>query len=202
MVRTLDDALKLVREQGALSLTTNGRLPSLVESVTGERLKASWWSHPRGALIYELASALDDHPEALSVRLVRGKVTFLHARLWPSLLRVVQDEGWRTERLNRCTAEARTLLEQVGEAGALRFDALTAGLGPTSKKRLSRDREALEAALLLLSHQIHTEKGRHATVLTSWERWRTDRGVKPSRASLQRAMAELTAACAGEPIGV
>ncbi len=202
MVRKLDDALNLVRGQGALSLTTNGRLPSLVEGVTGERLEGSWWSHACGPLIYELASGLDAHAEVLPLKLVRGKVTFVHQRLWPSLLRVVLDEGWRTERLSRCTAEARELLGQVEDAGELRFDTLTAGLGPASKRRLSRDRDVLEAALLLLSRQIHTEKGRHATVLTSWERWRSDRGVKPSRASLRRALEALTEACAGEQIGM
>ena len=67
-------------------MTPSGDLPSFVVAVAGGPVKGSWWGHPKGALIYDLANALHDSTEVRSVRLIDGKNTFVHRSLWPALL--------------------------------------------------------------------------------------------------------------------
>ncbi|MFN7134882.1 MAG: hypothetical protein ACK4N5_22570 [Myxococcales bacterium] len=201
MISTLDDALGWLERGGALSLTPNGALPSLVEQVAGEPVKGSWWKHPRGGDIFQLASALDDHPDVLAVKLVRGKVVFLHRALWPALLRVVSDPLWREPRVSRLTLPAAKLLKSVEKCGRVRMDELAEELDAPTRKRLTRDREALEKALLVHSGQLHTASGKHATVLTRWTTVAEERGVAPATTDYADALAKLEAACRGEPIG-
>ncbi|RYA90567.1 hypothetical protein, partial [Enterobacter cloacae complex sp. 742-ADZ3-9B] len=46
--------------------------------VAGTPVRGSWWSHPAGRAIYAVTQMLERHPDALSVRLVGGKVTWAH----------------------------------------------------------------------------------------------------------------------------
>jgi hypothetical protein len=82
------DALRFVREQGVVLLSARGPVPSFAERVTGEPIRGSWWGHPRSHEIYRLAEAVEDSGEVLTCRLIDGKVTWVHRRLWPALLRL------------------------------------------------------------------------------------------------------------------
>ena len=95
MIRSLDDALALLEQQRLLPMTSVPPLKCLVDEIAGERVKGSWWSHKAGKAIFNIASELDDHRDVVSVKLLAGKVTFVHRALWPSLLRVVTDPAWR-----------------------------------------------------------------------------------------------------------
>jgi hypothetical protein len=75
-------------EQGMLLQSARGPLPNVAELVAGEPIKGSWWGHPRGHEIFEVLGELDDSPDVVRLRLVNGKVTFVHRRLWPALVRV------------------------------------------------------------------------------------------------------------------
>jgi len=149
------------------TLTATRGVPSLVEAIVGAPVKGSWWGHARGADIYNAAVALDASGEVLATKLVEGKVTFVHAALWPALYRVVTDPDAR--RLPKLDAVARQLLELVSTAsGPVRLDELVEVF---ERKTLSRAAKALEAGLWVHSAQVHTEKGRHETVLQTWDRW-------------------------------
>ena len=56
--------------------------------MAGERIRGSWWGHPRGREIYRLSEAVTDSGEVLLCTLVDGKVTYVHRRLWPALVRL------------------------------------------------------------------------------------------------------------------
>ena len=185
------DALALLRRDKVVTLTPTGRVRSIVEEVVGEAVKGSWWGHPKGKAIYACAQAVSGSGEAVAVKLIAGKVTFVHRDLWPALYRVATDAGRRAALAPGLSPEARDLLARVEEAGELRLDRLKPAPAP-------RAREALEKALLCLAEDLHTEKGSHTKVLTTWERW-ADAGVRRAAEALalERARAVLAAACGG-----
>ena len=75
-------------EHGMLPQSARGPLPNIAELVAGGPIKGSWWGHPKGHVIFAELQSLDDSPDVVRMRLVNGKVTFVHRRLWPALVRV------------------------------------------------------------------------------------------------------------------
>jgi hypothetical protein len=75
-------------EHGMMLESARGPLPSVAELVAGEPIRGSWWGHPAGHAIFDTLNALADSPDVLRTRLVGGKVTLVHRRLWPALVRV------------------------------------------------------------------------------------------------------------------
>src|SRR5262249_61631304 len=102
-VSDLASALALARDQRVVPFTDvdpsrGGLLVSFVGAVTGEPVRGSWWGHRLGRLIFNLGGELEGSGEVLAAKLVAGKITFVHRSLWPALLRVVEDAGWRKAR--------------------------------------------------------------------------------------------------------
>ena len=83
-----EDALEFVRREGIVLQSAHGRAASLAERVAGERIRGSWWGHPKGHEIFAAAEHVIDSGEVLVCRLVDGKVTYVHRRLWPALVRL------------------------------------------------------------------------------------------------------------------
>ena len=75
-------------ERGMLLASARGPIPNIAEMIAGEPIKGSWWGHPAGNRIYNELNALDDSPDVVRMRLVKGKVTLVHRRVWPALARV------------------------------------------------------------------------------------------------------------------
>jgi hypothetical protein len=174
-VRTLSSALVLIEREGALTLS-----PGLVEAVAGEPVKGTWWAHPQGKLIFQLGEQLEDHEDVLVTKWIAGKVTFVHRRMWPALVRIVTDEAWRAPRKKALSAAGRALFTKVEKAGTLRLD------------KPDKAKKELEASLLVRSASMHTEKGKHATVLGAWSAWATPQLVKRAAAlSLEEALSLL-----------
>jgi hypothetical protein len=80
-------ALAFVRRHGVVLVSASGAAPSLAAWVAGEPIRGSWWAHARGHEIYAVASALRESPDVLVCRLLEGKLTMVHRRLWPALAR-------------------------------------------------------------------------------------------------------------------
>src|SRR5262249_56520952 len=94
------------------------RRPSLTAMVAGEPIRGSWWGHPAGRRIFQIASALEDRGEALFVPLLSAKVTLVHRRLWPALASLGEErEPWQMDGLARKAGE---LLEQVDRGSRVR----------------------------------------------------------------------------------
>ena len=79
------EALDFVREHGVVLVSAKGKAPRLTEAITGEPIKGSWWGHPQGRLIFALLGAVTASDDILACRLIDGKVTLVHRRLWPAL---------------------------------------------------------------------------------------------------------------------
>jgi hypothetical protein len=75
-------------EHGMLLESARGPLPNVAEMIAGEAIRGSWWAHPRSHAIFAELNALADSPDVVRTRLVNGKVTLVHRRVWPALVRV------------------------------------------------------------------------------------------------------------------
>ena len=84
---TAAEAMAFVREKGVVLVSGKGAVPRLTEVIVGEPIKGSWWAHPKSHQIFAILQAVTDSKEILVCRLVDGKVTLVHRRLWPALVR-------------------------------------------------------------------------------------------------------------------
>lgn len=84
---TAAEALAFVRTHGIVLESGSGPVPSLANTVAGGPIRGSWWAHARSHEIFALTRAIRDCPEVLVCRLMAGKVTYVHRRLWPALVR-------------------------------------------------------------------------------------------------------------------
>ena len=63
-------------------------MPSLAEAVAGGPIRGSWWGHPKAHEIFQVAEAVCESPDVLVCKLIDGKITYVHRRLWPALVRL------------------------------------------------------------------------------------------------------------------
>lgn len=157
-----DYVKKRLAELGLL-LLQDQKLPSVVGLMTGESMSRSWWDHPRGQQIFDCLESLEG--EAIRTKLIGGKVTFVHRRLWPALYAVGNaGEPWQTKGLSPA---ARSLLKKLPIRAS----------GAAVKE--------LEKRLLVRAQEVHTESGRHEIELTKWPK--TSVGVDEGKKQLEEA---------------
>ena len=82
------DVLAELCEHGMLLASAKGPIPNVAELVVGEPIRGSWWAHPRSHEIFAVLNELADSPEVARLRLIHGKITFVHRRIWPALVRL------------------------------------------------------------------------------------------------------------------
>jgi hypothetical protein len=82
------NALRFVEEHGIVLAAGRGPVPSLAQEIAGAPIRGSWWGHPRSHDIFRALGEVHDSPAVLTCRLVQGKRTFVHKRLWPALARL------------------------------------------------------------------------------------------------------------------
>jgi hypothetical protein len=80
-------AIAFVRKHGVVLEAAAGPVPSFAEAVVGAPVRGNWWAHPRSHEIFELTRAVRDCEDVLVCRLVAGKISYVHRRLWPALVR-------------------------------------------------------------------------------------------------------------------
>ena len=85
---TAREALAFIRKHGVVLESARGPVPSLAQVIAGEPVRGSWWSHPKSHEIFAVTRAVRDSDDVLVCRLIDGKITFVHRRLWPALVRV------------------------------------------------------------------------------------------------------------------
>ncbi len=83
-------AAAFVRKHGVVLESAAGPVPSLAVAIAGGPISGSWWSHPRSHEIFELTQTIRGREDVLVCRVVNGKVTLVHRRLWPALVRAVK----------------------------------------------------------------------------------------------------------------
>lgn len=164
-----------------LLLLQDKSLPNAVTVITGEHPHGSWWAHPRGHEIFRLVEEASEHPDIIATKLVGGKVTFVHRSLWPAVLAIGSArEAWQ---LRGLSSEAKKLLRTLDKSGQMQ------AAGKAAKE--------LETRLLARGDQVHSESGRHQTLLETWPRWAsrvkltTRLAPAEGREEIERALADL-----------
>jgi hypothetical protein len=87
------DALRFVAENGVVLAAAKGPVPNIAEAIAGEPMRGSWWGHRKGSEIFRALATIDDSPDVLCFRLIAGKITFVHRRLWPALVCLADELG-------------------------------------------------------------------------------------------------------------
>ena len=99
-------ALAFVAEQGiVLQSAQHALFPSLAEFVAGEKIRGSWWGHEKGREIFRALVAVYDSPDVVATKLVDGKLTLVHRRLWPALATLAYEGRIERARLDKVTQE-------------------------------------------------------------------------------------------------
>lgn len=84
---TSRQALAFIRKHGVVLESAQGPVPSLAEVIAEGPVRGRWWSHAKGHEIFAVTRAVRASDDVLVCRLLKGKVTFVHRRLWPALVR-------------------------------------------------------------------------------------------------------------------
>jgi hypothetical protein len=150
----LEDLVDRLQESDLL-LSTDPKFPSVSGLVIGDVGGRSWWAHPAAKQMFDLSCGLQDHPDVLLVKLISGKVTFVHRPLWPAIVAIgTAREKWQMEGLSK---EAKALLKKSDSQ---------------SEVEASGDAvRELETRLLVVATSVHTEHGSHAKEVRSWTAW-------------------------------
>jgi hypothetical protein len=142
MARATPSLSKLLQARGVLTER------ALIEAFVGAPVRGSWWGHPEGKAIFRALATLGEDKDVFICKLLEGKQTYVHRRLWPALLRLQAEASlWPP-----LTARARRLLARVEEKGSVQ------ATGPV--------RLELERALRVVAQSRHTASGAHAVVLS------------------------------------
>ena len=94
---TTEEAISFIDAQGVVLESGKGPIPNLADTVAGKSIKGSYWGHPKGNEIFLLTRAIRSSKEILVCRLVEGKVTYVHRRIWGAIVRL--QENFDRERL-------------------------------------------------------------------------------------------------------
>ena len=171
--RTAADPFARLAEWGLL-LLQDADLPSVASLVAGETVRGSWWGHPKGREIFRAQQRLADHPDIAAFKLLSGKVTFVHRRLWPGVMAVgMARERWQLERLPKDAAALLERLDAKGEAAA--------------SGKAARE---LERRLLAVGREVHSETGAHRIELQTWPAFGEARNAPLPGMSARAARAE------------
>ncbi len=162
---SVEDVLDYLARLGVL-LETDRVFPSITGILVREPIKGSWWAHPRANEIYLLSQRLIQHPDTIFLKLLSGKTTFVHRRLWPELIAIgTAQESWQLAAL---PTSAKSMLQKVEERGSLRMDELK--VARTAREK-GVDARALESRLLVFGDEVHTASGAHTKRIETWEHW-------------------------------
>ena len=115
-VLTPAEALRFIERHGVVCESARrGAIPALADAIAGEPIRGNWWSHARSREIFAITRAVRETPQVLVCRIVDGKISYIHERLWPALVRLVAN--FPRERLTRLrevhTESGKHVLEET-----------------------------------------------------------------------------------------
>jgi hypothetical protein len=130
---TTEELLAVLEDHGLLLESARGPVPSVAELVVGAPITGSWWAHPDSHAIFDAINTVADHRYVVRTRLLKGKVTLVHRRLWPVL--VVLADRFPPERLaalhERHTDGGRHVVDEEPFPDWVPEDAVAAAAGLT-----------------------------------------------------------------------
>jgi hypothetical protein len=158
---TPTQAIRFIRDHGIVLESAHGSVPNLAEIITGRRIRGSWWAHPKRQDIFLLTRAVRDSDDILVCRLLNGKITYVHRRLWPALVRVAKRfEGKRLGRIR----EVHT------SRGEHELHIITYPRWVPSEVMLLARRMSEKQAIVQLGEWYHEGHNRRALWRSAWSR--------------------------------
>jgi hypothetical protein len=127
-VKTKKEALDFVKRHGAVLESAKGTIPSLAQAIAGEPIRGSWWGHPKGNQIYMLLNDVCDSPDIVRCRLMDGKITLVHRRLWPA----ARKDGFRVRYRTAVCGSRGTHVNRRASNGYYQISRLGTCGGPSS----------------------------------------------------------------------
>lgn len=172
----IQEIKKKIEDYGLL-LETDLKFPSIVGFVTGEKIKGTWWGHKKGHEIFSISRKIRDKDDILVVKLISGKVTYIHKRLWTDLISIlIAKENWQVDKLS---TDGNRALKLVERSGTIRADHLEAETRNQFKKKdFYKAINEIEKVLLIYCNEVHTEKGSHSRLLKTWNQFLKEKGLK------------------------
>jgi hypothetical protein len=85
---TIADLIAFIGSEGMVLESARGPIPNLVARIVGSPVAGNWWAHPQSHAIFRALQGVRASPDVMACRLVAGKVTLVHRRLWPVLLKL------------------------------------------------------------------------------------------------------------------
>ena len=155
------EALAFIEAQGVVLVAARGPVPRLVEVIVGAPIKGSWWAHPASHRIFAVLQAIEESGDLLVCRLIEGKVTLVHRRLWPALTRL--ERRFTRQQLAQIHQEHTPSGKHVNRV--VEFPAWVPESVMTASRRMS-DEEA-ERMLAHMSACAGPRRGTHEISLTS-----------------------------------
>jgi hypothetical protein len=179
-------AWQTLRRLGLL-LETDARLPSVTGLIAGRLVRGSWWADEHANEIYGVLTQFSDHKDVLFTKLISGKVTLVHRKLWPEICAIgMARADWQMVGLS---TSACLLLEMIDERGSLRTDEIAWPKSATVKPGDAA--RQLEKKLLVHASEFHTESGAHAKLLETWKTWAQKIGFRVGTIQLEEAMQKM-----------
>jgi hypothetical protein len=97
------EAIAFVERHGIVLQSARGTVPSLAGAIAGGAIRGSWWGHPKGREIFRASAIVCSSPDVLVCKLVDGKITYVHRRVWPALVKL--SSRFEKQRLDRAWDE-------------------------------------------------------------------------------------------------
>ena len=186
-----DKVFAQLHEDGLL-LLSDPDLPSVTGIITGEKIRGSWWSHELGQTIFTVSETIEDHKDVMIMKLISRKVTFVHRELWNEIYSIgVARERWQLRNLSPKARRALRILDSAGSLYSYKLRNAFAPVGPDVAREL-------ESRLLVHAQQFHTESGKHARLIETWDVWAKGVGFRArakdpvaARLSLEQRLADI-----------
>jgi hypothetical protein len=152
-------------EKNKLLLLQDKIFPNIVSEVIGKEIAGSWWGHQLANPIYNGLQWLEHNRNVLTLKLVDGKVTYLHESLFADIFSIVcEPRDWQLKRLSDSDHD---LLKYIFKKTKVTSDDLYVNkLTKDTKKSFV----TLERKLLVYSIEEHTESGKHVKQYMNWKK--------------------------------
>ena len=85
---TLKQAIAFVESNGVVLESGRGPVLNLAGAIAGAPIRGNWCAHPKANTIFLCSRAVRESTDVLVCRFIDGKVTYVHRRLWPALVRL------------------------------------------------------------------------------------------------------------------
>ncbi len=90
---TPEEGLRFVEQHGVVLESARGPVPALAIELVGGPIRGSWWGHEKGHEIFAVCSYVRESGDVLVCKWIEGKVTYVHRRLWPAVVRLADEIG-------------------------------------------------------------------------------------------------------------